>query len=109
MCRRSLRVLKALDLLGKIEPLDIVAQLPAIQERFPTLQPQDLLRDMHVVRADGRVDRGFNGFRSLAWVLPAGWLVLPLAYLPGVPFIGRRIYRRIADNRCTSASCPARS
>jgi predicted DCC family thiol-disulfide oxidoreductase YuxK len=59
-------------------------------------------------REDGRslialdtVDRphvGFDTFRTLAWRLPVLWLLAPLLYLPGVPWLGRRISLWITDN-----------
>jgi hypothetical protein len=37
-------------------------------------------------------------------VLPLGWLLLPIFYFPGVPWIGARVYRMVADHRL-SGSC----
>ncbi|MDQ3346824.1 MAG: DUF393 domain-containing protein [Acidobacteriota bacterium] len=54
---------------------------------------------MHGIDRHGRVFTGFLTYRALAWVLPAGWLLLPVLYLPGVPWLGRRAFRAIADYR----------
>jgi len=60
-------------------------------------------RDMHVITPVGQTYAGFDAYRSLAWVIPLLWLVLPLLYLPPVKWLGSKIYRRVADNRCTTA------
>ena len=46
----------------------------------------------------GNLD-AFYAYRSLAWALPAAWVVLPPLYLPGIPSIGNRIYAYIASRR----------
>ncbi len=51
--------------------------------------------------------KGFDAFRHLSWHLPPSSLFAPLLYLPGVPFVGRKIYARIAARRhlCNGPSC----
>ena len=49
--------------------------------------------------ASGRVHAGFDAYRALAWRLPLGWPLLPTLYLPPVPWVGRRLYGRIAATR----------
>jgi hypothetical protein len=44
-------------------------------------------------------------FRRLLWVLPAGWPLVPLLYLPGIIVLGRRVYGWVAARR-TTTSCP---
>jgi predicted DCC family thiol-disulfide oxidoreductase YuxK len=92
-------VLTALDWLGRTEHHDIAHAWPAIQRRFPKLNLDQCMRDMHVITAGGQIYRGFDAYRSLAWVLPLAWPILPLLYLPPVRWLGWKIYRRIADNR----------
>jgi hypothetical protein len=58
---------------------------------------------MHVVTDRGGVSAGFDAYRSVAWVLPLGWLALPFLYLPGMAAIGRRLYRFVASRRSTAA------
>jgi hypothetical protein len=47
------------------------------------------------------IETGFDGYRSIAWVLPIAWLALPILYVPGVPAVGRRAYRFVAAHRST--------
>ncbi len=69
----------------------------------PDLLIEDLDRAMHVRLHNGKTVKGFDGFRTLTWRLPPLWIFVPLLYLPGVPFIGRYIYSRIAFRRCRSS------
>lgn len=52
-----------------------------------------------LVRHDGRVLGAFDACRWLAARLPALAWTLPLWYVPGVPFVGRWISRRLAPGR----------
>jgi len=38
----------------------------------------------------------------LVWALPLLWIFLPLMYLPPVRWLGGKVYRHIANNRCTT-------
>jgi predicted DCC family thiol-disulfide oxidoreductase YuxK len=102
-CRNAARWLRRLDWLGKTVHWDIAHQWPIIHEKFPQLDLDACVRDMHVVTEDDRTYRGFDAYRSLAWVLPAMWLILPLLYLPPIRWIGWKIYRHVADNRHSCA------
>ncbi|HEY1629001.1 MAG TPA: DUF393 domain-containing protein [Tepidisphaeraceae bacterium] len=99
ICSRTARALHHLDLFHKTVPLDIAHEWPVIHEKFPRITFEAAMRDMHVVVEDGEIFRGFDAYRSLAWILPLFWIVLPLLYLPPVRWLGWRIYRRVADNR----------
>jgi predicted DCC family thiol-disulfide oxidoreductase YuxK len=105
LCLRSVRKLRRLDWLGRLDYADArhPEQLPS---DLPPLEPEALLREMHLVTADREgVHRGFGAFRWLAWRLPLLWPVVPLLYVPGVPTLGRKIYAWIARNRMGSVSC----
>src|SRR4051812_3826509 len=89
LCQRSVRILKRLDWLGRLRYADARDPANVPPTRAP-LDPARLLEEMHVVTPDGRVAHGFAAFRRIAWRLPALWLVAPLLYLPGVPWLGQR-------------------
>ena len=106
-CRRSVRVLFALDWLHQLRPVDFRAE----QERnrwAPEIPFEDLDRALHVKFPNGKTLHGFRAFRALAWHLPLLWLIAPFLYLPGARPIGDVIYARIAERRkkCTHESCP---
>ena len=109
MCRRALAVLKALDWKNAIEPVDL-RNWSEVSARFPQLDEQACIRDMHAIAHSGHTGAGFAAYQVIAWRLP---LVTPLAwlmYLPGITHLGRRVYRHVADNRvrqgCGDDSCP---
>jgi hypothetical protein len=88
-----------MDWLGRIETLSLALD-KEVARRYPRLEHADLLLEMHVVDARGRVWRGFHAFRRLARILPPLWPLLPFLYLPGVPLLGGALYARIAASRC---------
>jgi predicted DCC family thiol-disulfide oxidoreductase YuxK len=105
LCQRTVAVVRSLDLMGRVDLLDAVKQWPEITERFPHLDQQQCLTEMHVITSRGRVSTGFEAYRALARALPLGWLVLPALYLPGVGTVGSRVYSSIASRR-HRGTCP---
>jgi predicted DCC family thiol-disulfide oxidoreductase YuxK len=103
LCRPTVAVLRRLDLRHRVEFLDVHGDWSAIAGRFPTLSQEQCLTEMHGIDPKGRVYVGFDTYRALGRVLPLGWIVLPLLYLPPVPWLGRRIYRAIAAGRHRTA------
>jgi predicted DCC family thiol-disulfide oxidoreductase YuxK len=104
LCKRTIAVVKSLDLFSHVEYLDAAHGWPEVQRRFPNLDRDRCLQDMHAVSRDAKVRAGFEAYRGLAWVLPLGWLTLPLFYFPGASFVGNRIYHSVAEGR-HSGSC----
>ena len=110
MCTRTVAVVRSLDLLERVEVRDALADWPSLLARFPFLSQDACLDEMHVVSKRGEVFRGFRAYRALARVLPAGWLALPFAHLPGVAAAGDAVYRFVATHRSrTCALAPAAS
>jgi predicted DCC family thiol-disulfide oxidoreductase YuxK len=99
LCKKTIAVVKSLDLLGRVEYLDAVNRWPEIQKRFPNLDQVRCLEDMHAVSSTGKVRAGFEAYRGLAWELPLGWVLLPVFYFPGAASIGTIVYRMVADGR----------
>lgn len=103
------------DWLGRIEPVDAHNQA-IIESRFSDLTHEELMGAIHAITADGRVLVGFFAMRYIARFLPLMWPMLPLLYLPGMNWLGPKIYgwvarRRYAINRwfggptCDNNSC----
>jgi hypothetical protein len=89
-CRRTVSVLRDLDLARK---LDFIAGTRRGRERHSS--------GGHVaVEPRG----GIDGLRRLAWALPAGWPVAPLLYVPGVPWLARRLWSAVARRPTGSPS-----
>ena len=102
LCTGSLAVLTRLDLLDRLRFSDIATDWSRLSARYPEIDRDACLSDMHVIDQRGRVFRGFDAYRSMAWSVPLGWVLLPLLYLPGVPQLGRSMYRAVASRRTTT-------
>jgi predicted DCC family thiol-disulfide oxidoreductase YuxK len=102
LCRRTMAVIRAVDVLGYVRIFDVRADWPQL-EGFG-LDQSACLQIMHALKK-GRVFTGFYAYRLLAWHLPLCWPVLPLMYLPGVAFVGEKLYAYIAQRRYQSG-CP---
>lgn len=110
LCTQSQRVVGWLDWQQRVERID-AQQRELIEERFPELENADLLGEIYVRRRDGTWEIGFFGMRYLATQLPLTWLIVPLLYLPGMNWLGPRVYRwiarrRYAINRAFGYDCP---
>lgn len=110
-CRRSVSILKRLDWLGRLH-----FQSARDAEHLPpsevSLDPKRLLDEMHVLTPDRRrAFAGYSAFRWIAWRLPLTIPLAPFLYVPGVPWVGNRVYLWIARNRmdlvpCRDGACP---
>lgn len=104
LCQRGVRILKKLDWFHQLHYQDCrdTANLPPCAE---PLVPSRLLEEMHVVTPDRKhAYAGFNAFRWMSWRLPTCWLT-PLLYVPGVPWLGRKVYLWVAKNRYNLVPC----
>jgi predicted DCC family thiol-disulfide oxidoreductase YuxK len=115
-CSRAAIILSRLDGLGRLRYADVSSDWSVLSSMYSWLDRDACLADMHVIVNPGDDPRwgrasvvaGFDAYRSLAWVVPLGWIALPFAYLPGARSIGRRAYRLFAPHR-TTTSCPVPS
>lgn len=101
LCIRSATTVDFLDWRGKFVFRD-VNDWEQIARDYPGLDQQQSLEEMQVIipRPGGyETLAGFYAFRKIAQHLPLGMLVWPFLFIPGVPFIGTRIYRFIASRR----------
>lgn len=103
LCKRTMTLVRRLDLLRRVQIMDVMNDWPNVSAKFPTLDQNECLRIMHSVAPGGQVTTGFHAYRTMCKVIPLGWLMLPLLYLPGVPKIGAIVYQKIADGRFRTA------
>ena len=102
-CRASMALITAADPDHVIEPIDLTAvDVTAIH---PNLTRADCMQSMHVVSRSGRITAGFEGVRSVAASLPLFWPVAAILYLPGVAWLGRRVYNSLAATRPRDVPC----
>ncbi len=103
LCQASRRHLTRLDWLRRLEFVDFrEAADPKVQEL--AIPKERLEAEMHVV-SGSRIDHGFGAFRLIAWQLPLLWPILPLLYIPGVPWLGQKVYLWIARRRYNLIPC----
>jgi predicted DCC family thiol-disulfide oxidoreductase YuxK len=109
-CCKSIALLKKLDWLGKIDYADARDESGPLMQ-IPEIAAAPLLEQMHVWDPRTRKLRGgFPSIRWMAWRVPAMWPVAPLLYLPGMTWLGQRVYLEIARRRfqiipCTHGEC----
>jgi len=106
LCRRSVVVLKSLDWLHRLEFANF-REKERKEKHAKHISMEVLDASMHIRLSNGEYEKGFFAFRSVSWHLPSLWILMPFLYIPGVPFIGDRIYATIAKNRprCESDTC----
>jgi len=105
LCRKSVAILKRLDWRKRLDYHDArdVAHLPTSEV---ALDPEKMLVEMHVLTPDRkRVYAGFRAFRWISGRLPLLWAFWPFFFLPGVPWVGQRVYRWVAKNRYNLVPC----
>lgn len=105
LCQRTVALAKSLDLMGRVDFRDVTTEWIEIERRFPNLRQEQCLTQMYVITSGGQAWVGFDAYRGLAKVLPLGWLVLPILYLPGMPAVASWMYRKVASCRHRGA-CP---
>ena len=104
MCRRTVRTLRAIDWLGRLQFVD--ATSAADRERIaPGLSEAEVLVEMYVVDAAGRRDAGYEGYLKIARVVPLMWPMALVGPLPGIRQLGHVIYRWVAANRIRRGRC----
>ena len=105
LCRRSMFVLLLCDHLHRLRAVNFRDAM--LRKKYaPDIPLKDLDRSMHI-KIQASSFSGFDAFRKIANHLPALWPLVPLLYIPGIPPLGRRIYRYIAENRnrCADGYC----
>src|SRR5947208_13630713 len=105
LCRKSVAILRSLDWLRRLEYVNARDSEQPLLLQSPVVGAP-LLDEMHLLTPDGkRLFHGFGAFRWMAWRLPLCWLIAPLLYVPGVPWLGQRIYLWIARKRFHLVPC----
>jgi predicted DCC family thiol-disulfide oxidoreductase YuxK len=104
-CTMGIGIVKKLDWLGKLHYQNC-RDTKSLPESDTPLVPKRLIEEMHLVTPGGKqVHAGFKAFRWMSWRMPATWLIAPFLYLPGIPWLGQKIYLWIAKNRFKLVPC----
>jgi predicted DCC family thiol-disulfide oxidoreductase YuxK len=105
MCRRTISVVRALDVWRILEPIPGAGGDPR-RLRYPQITDEMLTHDLFAIR-EHRVVGGYDAYVLIASRLPLLWPATLLMRLPPVAAIGRSIYRRVADSRSCRVAIPA--
>jgi predicted DCC family thiol-disulfide oxidoreductase YuxK len=106
LCNRTVIILSHFDLLGAVAFKDL--QTHAKDCRALDIIPEaELLMDLYAVDRQGKLFAGIDTYArilsAMAYPAPLAWIIR----LPGINFLAKAAYRRIADNR-TRLVCDAR-
>ena len=107
LCTRTAAWLRRLDRQHTLRLVDINTEWDALAAAYPGLDREACADAMHVIAPDGRITTGFDGFRTIAWVLTPLAPPAPFLHVPGVPFVGPRVYRYGATHRSTPCTVGA--
>jgi len=110
LCRASIARLRHIDSRGLVETLDL--HDPSVPTRFPQVNPEEAMRLMQAVDAQGRVYSAVDAWARVGRALPGWKLIAWILLVPGIHFVAQRVYAWIARNRyrwnrelCTDGTC----
>ena len=97
-CLESVKWLRRLDRFGWVELRDVHTEAN-LATLHPDLTPERCRSEMVLIEPAGRLSGGFGAFRRLCLRLPLLMGLAPLLYLPGMGWVGTRVYRWVARRR----------
>jgi predicted DCC family thiol-disulfide oxidoreductase YuxK len=100
ICNQTRRIVTVLDWRKRVEWLD-VHRWDEVARRYPEMDYQTAMGQIHVVEPNGTVHVGFFGTRRLLLDLPLAYPLWLLLQLPPLAKLGQVVYRFIARNRYT--------
>ncbi len=98
LCRRTSQLLHSLDWLHRLQ-FENYHDPQVRSHLIPGVAVEELDRLMHAKFSDGKTCKGFFAIRALCWQLPLLWILAPLLYLPGIPWIGQKAYAAVSQRR----------
>lgn len=98
LCKQTKRMVTVLDWFKRVEFLD-VHNWNVVESRYPNLDFETAMGQIHVVSPDGKMLGGFDGMRRLLRDLPLTFPLWLLLHLPGMDWLGNKVYRFVARNR----------
>jgi predicted DCC family thiol-disulfide oxidoreductase YuxK len=98
VCNGSRRLIEALDWLNRVEWIDLHDRAK-VDALFPGLDRAAAMGQVHVRDRHQREYQGFFGTRRMLREVPLGFPLWLLLRLPGMTWLGQRIYRFIARHR----------
>jgi len=103
ICRRKMHWTQKRDKNHTIKVVDISSK--GFDSSCYGIDSKEAMEEMHVIRSDGSVIRGFDAVVCLYRAVGLGWLIFP-ATLPGIRWLFRVAYRLFAKHRHWFFSSP---
>ena len=104
MCRRTVRIIRALDWNDRLQFVD-ATNAEARAFFAPALTEAEIMIEMYVIDERGRLHGGFEGYLQIARVVPLMWPLGLVGRLPGFRQLGHAAYKVIAANRVRRGRC----
>lgn len=101
LCRSTARWLNRLDWLDRLEAVDMTS----VPEANLPVPLDAAMRGLPMRTRDGRTLIGYPAVRRALLHTPVGALVAWAMYLPGISWVGVRVYAIIAAHRRRGAAC----
>ena len=98
LCQQTRRLVTALDWRRRVEFVDI-HDWNGVQVRYPQLDYAAAMGEIHVDTGSGALLSGFTGMRRLLRDLPLAYPLWLALHLPGMNWLGPKLYAAIARNR----------
>ncbi len=98
-CGRARKIILLLDWFKLIETVNIYDEEALRQTSLPIPSAEKLAAEVHLLRKDGKVYTGFYACRKIGLLLPLTFLPSLLFYIPGIPYLGEKIYTFIEKSR----------
>lgn len=97
ICQTTRRIIKAIDWFNRVEFLDLHNKAE-VDMRYPDFDHTAMMGEIHVV-TDNDIHAGFDGVRRMLRETPLGFPAWMIFSLPGMGWLGPRVYRFIAEHR----------
>jgi len=104
LCRRTVRILRALDWNDRLQFVD-ATNAEARAFFAPSLTEAQVTIEMYVIDERRRLHGGYEGWLQIARVVPLLWPLGLFGRLPGIRHLGHIVYRIIAANRVRRGRC----
>lgn len=96
-CLFCIKTKKFIERLDKNKKLEWVG-IDSFGYKKYKLKKEDLLKELHLVY-DGKVYKGYYAFRQISKRIPLLYIFYLISLIPGVGFIGNKIYGIIEKHR----------
>jgi predicted DCC family thiol-disulfide oxidoreductase YuxK len=98
LCQQTRRIVRLLDWLHRVEFLNI-HDWNEVSRRYPNLDFEQAMGQIHAMSNDGQMHGGYFGMRRILRELPLGFPMWMILHIPGMSWVGQKVYGFIARNR----------